>query len=88
MKRRTFLMWNQAVDQFRGAQHYHQRALRGSHTEQEAQCHVASRHVFKIRTHCFLCVCTPAASFGVCTQRRATTQDAVQIPAAYLHVLY
>ncbi|XP_058641309.1 uncharacterized protein LOC131546031 isoform X2 [Onychostoma macrolepis] len=28
MKRRTFLMWNQAVEHFRGAQHYHQRALK------------------------------------------------------------
>ncbi len=29
-----------------------------------------------------MCVRTPAASFGVCPQRPATTQDAVQIPAA------
>ncbi len=29
-----------------------------------------------------MCVRTPAASFGVCPQRPATTQNAVQIPAA------
>ncbi len=29
-----------------------------------------------------MCVRTPAASFGVCPQRPATTQSAVQIPAA------
>ncbi len=28
MKRRMFLMWNHAEEHFRGAQHYHQRALK------------------------------------------------------------
>ncbi len=38
--------------------------------------------IYNSNTLFSMCVRTPAASFGVCPQRPAATQDTVQIPAA------